>query len=125
MERRSVEGTDFSLEHQTEATGGRDEYCIVRSGKVANAYATRDEAMEEYRRLCVAHWNDRLENGTDPERLAAAQALVRQPGNHVLAMQVLKELGTEADQPGATPPNRRRAAAQRGAWPQRRTASTS
>lgn len=95
--RRHIEGTDFSLEANTESVPEGGHFYLLRNGKVELKSDEFPEAMEAYQNLCRAHWEGRLSSGNPQERMASAWGLVGLEPNNVNALELIRTEGSEED----------------------------
>jgi hypothetical protein len=95
--RRHVEGTDFSLEANTEATPESGRFYLFRGGKVELVSEAFPEVMEAYQKLCKKHWQNGLESDVLSERMASAWGLVGLEPDNKDALEVIRTDGTDDD----------------------------
>lgn len=95
--RRHIEGTDFSLEANTEAVPEGGHFYLLRNGEVEFMSDEFPQAMEAYQGLCRAHWQDQLNSGDPLRRMASAWGLVGLDSNHVNALELIRNEGSEDD----------------------------
>jgi len=95
--RRHIEGTDFSLEANTEAVPEGGHFYLLRNGQVELKSDEFPEAMEAYQNLCRAHWQDQLKSVDPHERMASAWGLVGLEPNNVSALELIRTEGSEDD----------------------------
>lgn len=95
--RRHIEGTDFSLEANTEAAPEGGHFYLLRNGRVELQSDEFPEAMEAYQSLCRAHWVDQLQSVDPHERMASAWGLVGLEPNNVSALELIRTEGSEDD----------------------------
>ena len=95
--RRHVEGTDFSLEANTEAVPEAGHFYVLRRGAVELVSDEFPVAMQAYQDLCRKHWQDQLESTDSGRRMASAWGLVGMEPDHAGALEVIRNDGTEDD----------------------------
>jgi len=95
--RRHIEGTDFSLEANTEAAPEAGHFYLLRNGRVELQSDEFPEAMEAYQNLCRAHWLAQLKSVDPHERMASAWGLVGLEPNNVSALELIRTEGSEED----------------------------
>lgn len=95
--RRHIEGTDFSLEANTEAVPESGHFYLLRNGEVELMSDEFPEAMEAYQGLCREYWKDHLKSGDRQERMASAWGLVGLEPNNESALELIRNEGTEDD----------------------------
>ena len=95
--RRWVEGSDFSLEANTPAAPDSDRFYILEAGEVRLDTQDFDAANAMYERMCLAHWEERLNSPDLPTRLSAARGLFRHDPEHPVAGELLTRQGDERD----------------------------
>lgn len=95
--RRHIEGTDFSLEANTEAVPERGHFYLLRNGRVELMSDEFPEAMEAYQGLCREYWKDHLKSVDPHQRMASAWGLVGLEPNNESALELIRNEGSEDD----------------------------
>lgn len=113
MERWQIEGTDLSLEYQTERTPTRSKYYLYRGDQLIAAFEDRRTGLAAYHQVRQEVWEGWLASN-DPElRLAGARGLWRQEKENPKVLAILWRDGTPQDRVSVCQPFRPR----RGARP--------
>ena len=94
---RKIAGANFSLEANTENTPGDEAFYLLENGAVAFRSESYPEALEQYQKLCVQHWEAQLESSDIDVRLRAARGLYGVSPDHKDARTILREEGDESD----------------------------
>ena len=76
MGRLFIEGAGFSLESATDRTPDTVKHYIFSNEQIVATFDTREEAQEEYRRLCRLYWNNKLDSARVSERLMGARGIL-------------------------------------------------
>jgi hypothetical protein len=99
MERWLIEGTDVSLEYQTQRTPTSGKYYLFRGDQVIGAYENRTAALAAYRGLRHDVWLRWLSSNDPQVRLTAARGLFQHEPEtpHPQAIAVIWQDGTERD----------------------------
>ncbi|MGV3723636.1 MAG: hypothetical protein ACO1SX_22290 [Actinomycetota bacterium] len=95
--RRHIEGTDFSLEANTDATPEAGHFYVLRGGEVELVSDEFPTAMAAYQGLCKEHWLNRLVSQNHSERMASAWGLVGLEPDHKDALEVIRTDGSDDD----------------------------
>lgn len=95
--RRWIEGTDFSLEANTEKVPQQGAYFVMQGGAVRFTSKDFGAAAAEYDSLCVAYWEELLGSDDRDTRLMGARGLFRRDHTHAAARRVLTTEGTDHD----------------------------
>lgn len=95
--RRHIEGTDFSLEANTESVPEEGHFYLLRNGEVKLVSDEFPEAMEAYQGLCREYWQDHLDSRDRDARMASAWGLVGLEPDHKDAIELIKNEGSEED----------------------------
>jgi hypothetical protein len=95
--RRHIDGADFSLEANTDATPKDGYYYVLRGGEVVLRSHNLRKAQEAYDAFCREHWLGSLESGSSASRLSSAWGLIGLEPSHTLASAVIAREGSDQD----------------------------
>ena len=94
---RHIEGTDFSLEANTERVPDDGRFYLLHRGSIELVTDDFRYALVAYHALCRTHWRRQLRGRDAAQRLASAWGLVGLEPEHEEARAVIREEGSPED----------------------------
>ena len=91
---RSIEGSDFSLEANTENVPRDGRYYIRQAGQITFSSLQLGDARELYEQLCDGFWRALMQSPDHKERIAGARGVLSHTPDDAAA---LSELSRSAD----------------------------
>ena len=85
------------MESATERTPDSSRFYIFFQEKIACAFDTREEALQEYRRRCQEYWKVKLDGKSESERLLGARGLLSLDKSNLTAWTELARHGNQSE----------------------------